>query len=55
MNFRNMPELGFTYGYPLALAAMLLSALVLWLVFRRVGWLGAPSGVPSRAAERDDD
>jgi magnesium transporter len=39
MNFKQMPELGWTYGYPLALALMLLcgGALAWW--FHRKGWL----------------
>jgi magnesium transporter len=39
MNFEHMPELGWTFGYPLALAAMLLVCLVLYRSFRRAGWL----------------
>jgi magnesium transporter len=39
MNFANMPELGWTWGYPLALAAMVVFAVVPLWVFRRIGWL----------------
>jgi magnesium transporter len=39
MNFRHMPELGVTLGYPLALCVMLLSALLLYRSFKRRGWL----------------
>jgi magnesium transporter len=39
MNFRHMPELEWTWGYPFALLIMLLSALVPFLYFRRKGWL----------------
>lgn len=39
MNFRFMPELGWSYGYALALAAMLLSAVIPFLFFRWKGWL----------------
>ena len=39
MNFTNMPELEWTYGYPAALAAMLLVGLLLAALFRRQGWL----------------
>ncbi len=39
MNFREMPELGWGLGYPFALALMAGSALGLYLVFRRRGWL----------------
>jgi magnesium transporter len=34
-----MPELDLTYGYPLALAWMLLATVVLHRFFRRIGWL----------------
>ncbi len=39
MNFEHMPELRWTYGYPLALALMGSACLVLWRYFKRVGWL----------------
>jgi magnesium transporter len=39
MNFHNMPELGWKYGYPGVLALMLASAVVLYRFFRRAGWL----------------
>ncbi len=39
MNFRHMPELGATFGYPVALAVMLGSALVLYRSFKKRGWL----------------
>ena len=39
MNFRNMPELGWRYGYWIALGAMGLSALVLYRMFKRRDWL----------------
>jgi magnesium transporter len=39
MNFRHMPELSWRVGYPLALGMMLLSAGVLYLVFKRRDWL----------------
>ncbi|HEX9396354.1 MAG TPA: magnesium/cobalt transporter CorA [Burkholderiales bacterium] len=39
MNFKNMPELDWSYGYPMALGAMLLSNFYLWLRFRKAGWL----------------
>jgi magnesium transporter len=39
MNFKHMPELEWYWGYPLALALMVLAAgLPIWL-FRRRGWL----------------
>jgi magnesium transporter len=39
MNFHFMPELDKAWGYPLALVAMVVSALVPYLYFRRKGWL----------------
>jgi magnesium transporter len=39
MNFEHMPELSLSFGYPLALAAMLAATLVLHRFFRRIGWL----------------
>jgi magnesium transporter len=34
-----MPELGVAFGYPAALALMLVSALALHRSFKRRGWL----------------
>jgi magnesium transporter len=39
MNFANMPELGWSVGYPAALGTMLLSSGILYAVFKRKGWL----------------
>ena len=39
MNFDFMPELHQTWGYPAALGAMLASSLVLYVVFKKRGWL----------------
>ena len=39
MNFDHMPELHWTLGYPFALALMLLVSVLLYLVFKRRGWL----------------
>jgi len=39
MNFTHMPELHWVFGYPMALALMVVSALVLWRVFKKSGWL----------------
>ena len=39
MNFVHMPELKWTYGYPLAGVLMLASALVPLWYFKRRGWL----------------
>jgi magnesium transporter len=47
----NMPELTFRYGYPFALALMLLSALGLLWYYRRKGWLGAGAELEKPEAE----
>jgi magnesium transporter len=39
MNFELMPELGWEFGYPLALLLMVLSAVLPYLYFKRRGWL----------------
>ena len=39
MNFRFMPELDWPLGYPFALGLMLVSGGVLYVVFKRRGWL----------------
>ena len=39
MNFRQMPELSWVFGYPFALALMLLVSLTLYTIFKRRGWL----------------
>ena len=39
MNFDDMPELHWVFGYPLALVAMVVSAVVPVLYFKRKGWL----------------
>ncbi|MFC5067185.1 magnesium transporter CorA family protein [Flaviflagellibacter deserti] len=39
MNFEYMPELSHPWGYPIALIAMLLSAVVPYLIFRLKRWL----------------
>lgn len=39
MNFQNMPELSWAFGYPAALGGMVLIDLVLFLRLRRAGWL----------------
>ncbi len=39
MNFEHMPELKWVWGYPLALAAMVLINVVLFIRFRANGWL----------------
>ncbi|MGH3985544.1 MAG: magnesium and cobalt transport protein CorA [Pseudonocardiaceae bacterium] len=39
MNFTHIPELKWTLGYPMALGLMLLVAVLLYVLFRRRGWL----------------
>ena len=39
MNFADMPELDWTYGYPFALCLMLLFSVCLYLVFKRRRWI----------------
>jgi len=39
MNFNNMPELEWIFGYPFALGLMIISVLLPYLFFRRKGWL----------------
>ncbi len=39
MNFDNMPELHWDYGYPYAIGLMILASVVLYLVFKKRGWL----------------
>ena len=39
MNFDHMPELGWTYGYPLSLLLMAGVAGGLWALFKKSGWL----------------
>jgi len=39
MNFSGMPELEWPFGYPLALALMIVSAVIPLIYFRRRGWL----------------
>ena len=39
MNFDYMPELGWSYGYPMVLLVIMISCLTLFRVFRRNQWL----------------
>ncbi|TNC51948.1 magnesium transporter [Rubellimicrobium rubrum] len=39
MNFHNMPELDWPWGYPMALVLMVLSAVLSWAYFKWRGWL----------------
>ncbi|ETW13996.1 magnesium and cobalt transport protein CorA [Roseivivax marinus] len=39
MNFQHMPELAWPLGYPIAVAAMMVSAILPYFYFKRRGWL----------------
>ena len=39
MNFRVLPELSWYFGYPFALALMVLSAVLPFYYFKQKGWL----------------
>ena len=39
MNFENMPELKFSYGYPIVVIAMVCSAILPFIYFKRKKWL----------------
>jgi magnesium transporter len=39
MNFQHMPELHWTFGYPLSIALMAVIDGFLFTRFRRAGWL----------------
>jgi magnesium transporter len=39
MNFDHMPELHWLFGYPFAIALMLLSSLTVFVISKRAGWL----------------
>jgi magnesium transporter len=39
MNFKFMPELGWSFGYPVAIALMLVAGVAPYWYFKRKGWL----------------
>jgi magnesium transporter len=39
MNFRHMPELDWTFGYPLAIATMVAVDVYLYVRFKKTRWL----------------
>ncbi|GEL26336.1 magnesium transporter CorA [Pseudonocardia sulfidoxydans NBRC 16205] len=39
MNFTHMPELDWWWGYPMAIGLMLLLGVILYVIFKRRGWL----------------
>ena len=56
MNFHNMPELGWRFGYPFALGLMATLGIGLALLFRQKGWWrvdGAPGITDSHPASRN--
>lgn len=46
----NMPELNWTYGYPMVLTLMLIISLGLLGYFWRLGWLGTAAGLPNETS-----
>lgn len=38
MNFKNMPELSWTFGYPLSLVAIIVGGVLPLIWFKRRGW-----------------
>lgn len=54
MNFRFMPELNWTAGYPFAIALMVAVAVAEYVVFRRMGWL-TTRAIERSFRTRDDD
>jgi magnesium transporter len=39
MNFEQMPELQWEYGYPIVILSLISSGILLFRGFRRAGWL----------------
>jgi magnesium transporter len=39
MNFKFMPELSWQFGYPFAIGLMVVSGIILYVIFKRRGWL----------------
>jgi magnesium transporter len=39
MNFRYMPELYWRFGYPLVVLVMVAICILLYVIFKRIGWL----------------
>ena len=39
LNFKKMPELGWAYGYPMALGVIVSASVILYIRFKRAGWL----------------
>ena len=51
----NMPELGWTFGYPAAMGLMLAIAIAMVLYFRRRGWIGRQRRRGLHQHRRDTD
>lgn len=52
MNFKNMPELEWRWGYPAVLVLMVFVAVGMMIFFRRKGWIGSSLPTPSRTRNR---
>ncbi|MBW2988813.1 magnesium/cobalt transporter CorA [Candidatus Woesearchaeota archaeon] len=39
MNFKAMPEIGWKYGYLFSIGLMIVSVLVMWIFFKKKGWI----------------
>lgn len=52
MNFKNMPMLGASWGYPVMVAMCVVIAIAQIVVFRRRGWLSFGDGKERRARRR---
>jgi magnesium transporter len=55
MNFETMPELGWKYGYEIAIGAMLLLCLLAFVMFWHWGWLRRTTGGTEGAPRGRDD
>jgi magnesium transporter len=53
MNFKNMPEVHWYWGYPFALTLMAVVAGGILVFFRRKGYLGNPEAAEAREQQRD--
>lgn len=54
MNFEHMPELSMKYAYPVTLGVMVFLAVVMVVLFWRMGWLQRDDLKPDRAAPLSD-
>ncbi len=51
MNFSHMPELQWVHGYPMALSAMALVAVLMLIFFTKKGWLGGSRATLSKTSK----